>query len=74
MFVNDQLMPEEVEVDPVFAGTPLFKAKDLTVEMPRSGEVIDRNCQVKRCECHQVKPLWVLSAPSLALLLTMKRR
>jgi len=65
--MNHQLMAEEVEVDPVLAGAPLLQAEHVSVEMPGSGQVEYRNGQVKRCQCHQVKPLRIVERLEFSL-------
>jgi hypothetical protein len=45
--MRDDLMPEQVEVDPVIARTPLGTAKNLAIEMAGGGQVVDRKGEVE---------------------------
>ncbi|GBH10702.1 5,10-methylenetetrahydrofolate reductase [Pseudomonas syringae pv. actinidiae] len=53
MFMNDQLMAVKIKVHPLRTGTPLGKPENFTVESPGGGQVIHRDCQVKRRKAHQ---------------------
>ena len=69
VFVDHQLMAEEIEVDPMVAGATLFQAEDFTVEVPSSGQVVYRDCQVERRKGHQVKPLGAFKCVEFSLAL-----
>ena len=46
--VDDQLMPEEIEIDPVLARSAFGATERVTVEAPCRRQIIDRNRQMER--------------------------
>ena len=52
MLVNHQLMAEEVEIDPLRAGTALGTAEHLPIEMTRGSEVVDGDGEVEWIDLH----------------------
>ncbi|MNO91853.1 hypothetical protein D3C76_834100 [compost metagenome] len=52
--VNDQLMAEKVEIDPMIAGATFFEAEHMAIEIPSGRQVVDRDGQVKRRELHRM--------------------
>ncbi|MNV85709.1 hypothetical protein D3C71_1796840 [compost metagenome] len=53
MFVDDQLMAIEVEVDPLGCGTSFFKVEHLAVELASRGNIVNRNGEMERGQAHQ---------------------
>ncbi|MNY24001.1 hypothetical protein D3C86_1576900 [compost metagenome] len=53
MLVDDQLMTIKIKIDPLIAGAPLGESKHFAVERTRSGQVVNRNCQVERRKTHR---------------------
>ncbi len=56
--MRDDLMPEQVEVDPVIARPPLGTAQHLAIEMAGGGQVVDRKGKVERTQGHGRKLGW----------------
>ena len=48
--VRDDLMPEQVEIDPRVGAAPFGAAERAAVESARGGEVVDRESEVERTE------------------------
>lgn len=59
VLVDDQLVAEEVEVDPVLGGAAFAQAEDFAVEAPGGRQVVDRDGEVEGHQAHGVVPLWV---------------
>ena len=53
VFVNHQLMPVKVEVDPLVTGTTLFQAKDLSVKSAGCSQVVNGDGEVEWRKAHQ---------------------
>ncbi|MNW09041.1 hypothetical protein D3C71_2059420 [compost metagenome] len=53
MFMDHQLMAEEIEVDPLAAGTTLLQAEHGAVEGASSRKVIDGNGEVEGRKAHR---------------------
>ncbi|MNP66552.1 hypothetical protein D3C76_1622790 [compost metagenome] len=53
VFVNHQLMPIKVEVNPLVAGATLFQAEHFAVKGARASQVVNGDCEVERRETHQ---------------------
>jgi hypothetical protein len=68
-------MAEEIEVDPMIAGATFFQTEYFTIEAPGSGQVVNRDSQVKRGQLHRIctSTGWALR-PSLALCFLIERR
>ena len=50
--MRDDLMPEQVEIDPRVAAAPFRAAERAAVESTRGSEVVDGKGEVKRAEGH----------------------
>jgi hypothetical protein len=50
--VRDDLMPVQVEIDPLLARPPLRTAQHATVEGARRAKVVDGKGEVKGAKCH----------------------
>ena len=50
--VSDDLVAEQVEVDPVLGAASLTASEQLAVEATRGGEVVDGKGEVEGWQCH----------------------
>ena len=53
--MSDDLMAEEVEIDPLVRASPFVASKQRTIEGSRGSKIVDREGDVKRCERHAKK-------------------
>ena len=51
--MRDDLMPVEIEIDPVLGATPFRTAEDAAVEAPRRIQIVDRKCEMEGMEAHR---------------------
>ena len=51
--MRDDLMPVEIEIDPVLGATPFRTAEDAAVEAPRRPQVVDRKSEMEWTEAHR---------------------
>ena len=57
LMVRDDLVPEQIEVDPLVGTAALRAAEHRAVELPRGGEIVDREGDMKRRELTHVSVL-----------------
>ena len=50
--MRDELMAEEIEVDPLVRAATFGATEHATVEIARGLQIVDRDCEVKRLERH----------------------
>ncbi|GGO99693.1 hypothetical protein GCM10011329_33760 [Stakelama pacifica] len=55
--MRDDLMPEQIEIDPAIGAAPFGTAEHLPIEMPRGIEVVYREGEMKGSDsCHAPHP------------------
>ena len=50
--MRNDLMPVQIEIDPLVGAASLGAAEQLAIELPRGSEIVDRKSQVKRRNAH----------------------
>jgi hypothetical protein len=50
--MGDELVAEEIEIDPMRRASPLRAPEQLAVETARGGNVVDGECEVERRKGH----------------------